>query len=133
PSLDMAYKLVDYAGHGRTKLSAHKAIYPGRKQFFRQFESGKMMRDKIMRADETGPGEPQLVQVMRGGQRIRENCDGLGEARDHTRRQLEALPADYHRLESIGQEYPIAISESLVRDLQELRALVSAPVRTELS
>ena len=35
PALDIAYKLVAYAGIGRTKLSAGKRILPGRKQVFR--------------------------------------------------------------------------------------------------
>ena len=35
PALDMVYKLVDYAGRGRLKLSTGKAVLPGRKQVFR--------------------------------------------------------------------------------------------------
>ena len=38
--LDMAYKLVEYAGKGRLKLSSKKVLYPGRKQVFRQVENG---------------------------------------------------------------------------------------------
>ena len=43
PDLDMAYKLVEYGGKGRLKLSAKKLLYPGRKQIFRQIENGKMV------------------------------------------------------------------------------------------
>ncbi|HLU49896.1 MAG TPA: nicotinate phosphoribosyltransferase, partial [Planctomycetota bacterium] len=35
PDLDMAYKLVEYEGKSRLKLSSAKAILPGRKQIFR--------------------------------------------------------------------------------------------------
>ncbi|MBX6365994.1 MAG: nicotinate phosphoribosyltransferase, partial [Gemmatimonadetes bacterium] len=36
PALDgMAYKLTEYAGRGRTKLSTGKFVYPGRKQVWR--------------------------------------------------------------------------------------------------
>jgi nicotinate phosphoribosyltransferase len=32
PALDIAYKLSEYGGEGRTKLSRHKHILPGRKR-----------------------------------------------------------------------------------------------------
>jgi nicotinate phosphoribosyltransferase len=41
----MAYKLVEYAGKGRLKLSTKKVLYPGRKQVFRQYENGRIVRD----------------------------------------------------------------------------------------
>ena len=58
PDLDMAYKLVEYGGKGRLKLSAKKLLYPGRKQVFRQIENGQMVRDVIGRFDEPIAGEP---------------------------------------------------------------------------
>jgi nicotinate phosphoribosyltransferase len=45
--LDMAYKLVEYGGKGRLKLSTSKVLYPGRKQVFRQVENGLMVGDVI--------------------------------------------------------------------------------------
>ncbi|HVT29671.1 MAG TPA: nicotinate phosphoribosyltransferase [Lacipirellulaceae bacterium] len=121
PTLDMAYKLVEYSGKGRTKLSPHKFIYPGRKQVFRETESGQMIRDTIARADETRPGAPQLIRVMRGGRRISENCATLNEARDLARRQLDALPNEYRQLEPGGAAYPVTISDALSDDLETLR------------
>jgi len=50
PELDMAHKLVEYAGKGRLKLSAKRVLYPGRKQVFRQFENGRMVEDVIWEA-----------------------------------------------------------------------------------
>ena len=49
----MAYKLVEYAGKGRLKLSTKKVLYPGRKQVFRQYENGRIVRDVIARFDES--------------------------------------------------------------------------------
>jgi nicotinate phosphoribosyltransferase len=121
PALDMAYKLVEYAGQPRMKLSAKKVLYPGRKQFFRETASGKMVRDTLARADEHLPGEPQLIPVMRGGERVGANCASLGEAREHARRELERLPDQYHRLEQGGEAYPVAISDALARDLETIR------------
>lgn len=65
--LDMAYKLVEYAGKGRLKLSSSKVLHPGRKQVFRQVENGRMIGDAIGRFDELLPGEPLLQPVMRRG------------------------------------------------------------------
>ena len=51
--LDMAYKLVEYAGKGRLKLSSKKELYPGRKQVSRQLENGgRITGDIIGRFDE---------------------------------------------------------------------------------
>ena len=41
PCLDIAYKLTEYAGVGRTKLSSLKSTMPGRKQVFRQEIDGR--------------------------------------------------------------------------------------------
>ena len=40
PALDIAYKLPEYAGRGRMKLSARKGTLPGRKQVFRRTADG---------------------------------------------------------------------------------------------
>jgi nicotinate phosphoribosyltransferase len=53
PSLDLAYKLAEYAGVPRLKLSAKKASVPGRKQIFRAFNArGGFFADLIGLADE---------------------------------------------------------------------------------
>ena len=49
PNLDIAYKLTEYAGKGRMKLSAGKRSLPGRKQVFREFRDGVAVRDVIAR------------------------------------------------------------------------------------
>jgi nicotinate phosphoribosyltransferase len=45
PALDTVYKLVEYDGRGRIKLSSRKATLPGRKQVYRQFEAGSAVRE----------------------------------------------------------------------------------------
>ena len=52
PALDIAYKLTEYAGVGRMKLSTGKRSLPGRKQVFRQFRDGVATRDIIARYSE---------------------------------------------------------------------------------
>jgi len=47
PTLDIAYKLCEYAGRGRLKLSEGKPVLPGRKQVFRVAEGDRDVRDVI--------------------------------------------------------------------------------------
>ncbi|MFY0583197.1 hypothetical protein ACN28S_60895 [Cystobacter fuscus] len=70
PALDMAYKLVEYAGRGRLKLSTGKVLLPGRKQVFREEEDGVARRDVLARHDEALPGRPLLRRVMHAGRRL---------------------------------------------------------------
>jgi len=66
PTLDSAYKLVEYDGRPMIKLSENKATEPGRKQVFRG-PTG----DLVGLRDEPLPEahEPLLVPVMSGGER----------------------------------------------------------------
>ena len=64
PFLDTAYKLVEYAGKPRRKLSTSKTNLPGRKQIFRQPD-----HDVIGLFDEGIAGSPLLVKVMEKGRR----------------------------------------------------------------
>jgi nicotinate phosphoribosyltransferase len=117
PHLDMAYKLVEYAGRGRTKLSAKKKLYPSRKQVFREMQDGQIVRDTIGRHDEALPGEPLLVPLMRRGERQAAGRVTLKDARRHAQRELgERLPGRLRRLEAADQPYPVAISAALERD-----------------
>lgn len=69
PYLDMAYKMVEYAGRPVLKLSPGKETLVGQKQVFRFFSpSGKMRKDVIgLRDDSLKGGEPLLQQFMRRG------------------------------------------------------------------
>ena len=68
--LDIAYKLSEYSGKGRLKLSSGKPVLPGRKQIFRVEEDGRDVRDTIARAGEALSGRPLLVTVMRNGKHL---------------------------------------------------------------
>lgn len=121
PALDMAYKLVEYDGRGRTKLSSKKTIYPGRKQVFRQRANGVFVSDTLARADEQLPGERMLLQVMAGGQRLGELELGLEAARAHAAAQLAALAPAVRSLEAPIARYPVRVSERIASELACLR------------
>jgi len=117
--LDMAYKLVEYAGKGRLKLSTSKLLYPGRKQVFRQVENGMMVRDVVGRFAEILPGEPLLQPVMRAGQAIAPI--DLNESRARLQGEINRLPAQFRGLTPAPTPYAVAISEQLESDLSSIR------------
>ncbi|MBZ5659358.1 MAG: nicotinate phosphoribosyltransferase [Acidobacteriia bacterium] len=119
PDLDMAYKLVEYGGKGRLKLSAKKLLYPGRKQVFRQIENGQMVRDVIGRFDEPLAGEPLLKPLMVRGQPV--TRIELTESRRRLQSEIKRLPDHLHGLQSAPAPYPVHFSEQLKSDLNAIR------------
>lgn len=127
PALDMAYKLVEYDGVGRTKLASNKVIYPGRKQVFRRTEHGVFAGDTIGRPDEPFDGEPLLVPVMKNGRRIPAHDAGLHAARQRARRQVDALAPRLRSLDDTDWRYPVDVSAGVTVELDRLRRARHSP------
>jgi nicotinate phosphoribosyltransferase len=121
PSLDMAYKLVEYDGIGRTKFSSGKVIYPGRKRVLRRVDHGIFAGDTVCRPDEPIEGEPLLVPVMKNGQRLPQQDTSLQTARNWAQEQINALPPQLRSLENTEYSYPVDISAGLRHGLERLR------------
>ncbi|MEX2374044.1 MAG: nicotinate phosphoribosyltransferase, partial [Dehalococcoidia bacterium] len=117
PSLETAYKLVEYAGVGRQKLSFDKVTLPHRKQVFRRFESGIAVGDTIGTADEDLPGTSLLALVMQQGERISPGRVSLAEAREFTRGQIGQLPPYLKQIELGTSHYPVSLSSRLRANL----------------
>jgi nicotinate phosphoribosyltransferase len=126
PHVDMAYKLVEYAGQPKIKLSPHKVSHPGRKQIFREMRNGRMVRDIIGRHDEKLPGEPLLQPVMRAGQRMTSGRVSLENSRRHALHEHQRLPEPLRDLKPASTPYPVEVSDALKRDLQTLRQKLEA-------
>lgn len=112
PSLDMAYKLVSYAGSGRIKLSPGKALLPGRKQVFRREEGGRATGDVIAAHDESHAGRPLLSCVMRAGSRIAPPPT-LHDIRAVAREERNRLPDRILALGPAEPPYPVEVSPRL--------------------
>ncbi|HUK07441.1 MAG TPA: nicotinate phosphoribosyltransferase [Stellaceae bacterium] len=111
PALDCAYKLQEYDGIPRRKLSPGKANWPGRKQVWRHLDpSGKLAGDMVAPADERHDGMPLLVPVMRSGRRVTAP-PSLAEIRARAKTELGRLPPSLAALEPMG--YPVTIAEGL--------------------
>ncbi|HUT77082.1 MAG TPA: nicotinate phosphoribosyltransferase [Polyangia bacterium] len=115
PSLDAAYKLVEYRGEGRMKLSVQKANVPWRKQVYRQERNAVPSGDVIGRIGEPIPGRPLLVPVMQGGRRLPEGRCDMELIRGRARSQLELLPDQLRALEQAEPGYPVRLSDELER------------------
>jgi nicotinate phosphoribosyltransferase len=126
PSLDIAYKLVEYAGTPRLKLSTGKATLAGRKQVYRRLTpEQRLAGDVIATREEPHPGGawsgPLLTGVMEAGRRTAAEVS-LAEARERCRRAIAALPADLVRLREPAP-YPVGRSAALsARQEQAARA-----------
>jgi nicotinate phosphoribosyltransferase len=118
PDLDIVYKLSEYAGKGRLKLSTGKPILPGRKQVFRMAEGESNVRDVIGCADENLNGRPLLVPMMRDGKRLPEGRVDLTAARTSAHEQMVRLPARIRAITSADPPYPVDVSNKLA-DLQQ--------------
>jgi nicotinate phosphoribosyltransferase len=112
PSLDCAYKLQDYAGRPRRKLSEGKQTWPGRKQVWRTVDAQDRMRGDVLSLEnDKHEGEPLIVPVMRGGKRVGPP-PSLAHVRERAARELARLPEPFRRLEA-GIAYPVEISAKL--------------------
>jgi nicotinate phosphoribosyltransferase len=121
PSLDVAYKLVEYAGRPRTKLSSSKVIYPGAKQIFRVTRDGRFDHDVLGRSDEALPGRPLLVEMMRQGKPTENAETTLEDARERCLAQMDQLPEALHKLAPADPPYRVKISDALQQCLDDLR------------
>jgi nicotinate phosphoribosyltransferase len=119
PALDCAYKLQEYAGLPRRKLSTGKETWPGRKQVWRHYgPDGRMAGDTLSVENDDKPGERLTHQVMQAGKRLGPQPT-LSEIRARAARQLELLPEPLHKLVP-GATYPVGVGKALIDLAAEL-------------
>jgi nicotinate phosphoribosyltransferase len=113
PGLDMAYKLVEYAGRSRFKLSTGKVLLPGPKQVFRVERDGHAWHDVLGRRDDAPVGRPLMTRVMVGGARCEAGRATLPQSRAHAAWELARLPARIRSLVPATPPYEVRISAAL--------------------
>lgn len=129
PSLDCIYKLSEIsAANGQflpaMKLSPRKRTYPGRKQVYRVYDRrGNLVSDTIGLEGEDLPGVPLLVQMVKGGRRVRP-LPQLAGIRERTAAQVKALP---DALKGVRGEraFRAGISPGLARVTRRLRTCIA--------
>ena len=111
PALDCAYKLQEYAGTPRRKLSEGKQTWPGRKQVWRSYDAdGRMTGDVLSIESDSHAGETLIEPVMRGGKRLAP-APSLDAIRERAKRDLARLPAPLAKLEP--GSYPVTVADKL--------------------
>jgi nicotinate phosphoribosyltransferase len=110
PTFDCAYKLQEYRGKPRRKLSEGKVTWPGRKQVWRETKDNRIFGDIVSVETDNQPGEPLIVQTMKEGKRLNAG-EPLSAVRARAARELERLPEPLRRLDTTP--YPVAIADAL--------------------
>jgi nicotinate phosphoribosyltransferase len=119
PSLEIIYKLVEYADRGRVKLAPGKTVLPGQKQIFRVERDGIAEHDVLACDDESLPGRALLQPVMKGGVRVGVP-EPLDIARTRARNELDRLPERLRRLETASEPYRVEVSARLAQSSDKL-------------
>ncbi len=111
PALDCAYKLQEYAGTPRRKLSEGKQTWPGRKQVWRAYDAdGRMAGDILSVETDKHPGETLIEPVMRAGSRLGA-APTLDAIRERAKRDLARLPGPLAKL--APGSYPVTVADTL--------------------
>jgi nicotinate phosphoribosyltransferase len=121
PTLDIAYKLVEYGGKPRAKLSTGKVLLPGRKQVFRVEQAGMMAYDVLGRRDEASAGRPLLERVLEGGRRTAAGRVGLSEIRARAEAEIARLPRRLRGLDPASPPFEVKTSDALAADAAAVR------------
>ena len=107
PSLDTAYKLVEYDGQDRAKYSAGKASLPGRKALLRLREDGMPIEDRLVRyGADTPMGAESLLQA-------RTMAEPLEAIRARAAREIASLPEPLRALTAADEPYRVRIADDL--------------------
>ncbi len=123
PTLDCAYKLQEYDGKPRRKLSEGKQTWPGRKQVWRNFAAGGTMTDDTVSIeDDKQPGEPLIQAAMIAGKRVTA-APAFDVMRATAHKNLAALPPQVRALDPEAR-YHVAIGDALHTLAQEADAAI---------
>lgn len=137
PSLDMAYKLVEYAGRPRLKLSSKKVSLLGKKQVIRVMDADDQyardflglreeVLDEVARAAEIPLGRvtPLLEKVMENGHLLHP-LPLLDKSRELFLTDFARLPEAYKALHA-PIPYPVGLTPTLARFQDEAVAQLRA-------
>lgn len=103
PYLDMAYKLVEYEGKPKYKLSPGKRTFPYKRQVIRHYEGGFMAYDEVVQYKEGG-----LVELVVKEGSLVKNLPSLKEIRDRFMEDLSKLPPPLKSLDK-KEEYRVVV------------------------
>jgi len=124
PKLESVLKLAERRDGKKiaysAKLAPGKESYPGRKQVFRLFKNGRMVKDTIAHEKERF-GTPLLQKVVSKG-RLVYKLPNLDSIKRHITKQINSLP---NKLKDVNKkhEYPVSVSPKLEKIMNTLRRI----------
>ena len=115
------YKLVEIAQIPTMKSSENKVTYPGRKQIFRSYSNGQIIKDRLALAEENPEmgEEPLLELVMKAGKSLK-IPESLATIQQRTRKSVISLPQKSRELDR-GLSVEVEISSTLQNLLEKLK------------
>ncbi len=124
PYLDCVYKLTEYAGVPRRKRSVRKESWPGRKQWYRRYDTSDIACGDILTVeDDRQDGTAMMRPVMASGRRLGP-AEGLLAGRTRAATQLAALPAALRAFD-LAAPYPVTVSAALAELARAADALAA--------
>jgi nicotinate phosphoribosyltransferase len=101
PTISGVYKLIEYNGVPKIKISEEKVTYPGRKQVYRSYhKDGTFKEDMLSLDSEPAPpnSEALLIPVIKNGELI-QPYPQLDDIRNYYLNTIKKLPDSYKKLE----------------------------------
>ncbi|MBS7655430.1 nicotinate phosphoribosyltransferase [Candidatus Bathyarchaeota archaeon] len=109
PYLDIAYKLVEYDGKPKFKLSPGKATFPYKRQIIRHYlQNGVMNYDESIKFTENVKGEKLVFKVVENGE-LAYSFKTLKEIREAFLEDVKKLPESLKTLNEPTQKYKVLI------------------------
>lgn len=114
PTIAGVYKLIEYNGRPKIKISEEKLTYPGKKQIYRIYNGAGNFKEDILMldGDETPPNsEALLIPIMEKGNLI-SKLPQLMEIQQYYLKNIKKLPGEFKTLEE-NHVFKLKISEKL--------------------
>jgi len=114
PTISGVYKLIEYNGRPKIKISEEKLTYPGKKQIYRIYnERGIFKEDILMLEDDEVPpnSEALLIPIMEKGNLI-SKIPQLMEIQQYYLKNMKKLPSEYKTLDE-KHVFKLKISKKL--------------------
>lgn len=114
PTIAAVYKLTEYKGIPRMKISEGKLTYPGKKQIYRIFDKNGIFKEDILMLDDEAPppsSEALLLPVLKKGKLVNKLPE-LNEIQQDYLNNINRLPEDFKVLEE-NHIFNLRISQKL--------------------
>ncbi|MHA1526277.1 MAG: nicotinate phosphoribosyltransferase [Promethearchaeota archaeon] len=114
PTIAAVYKLSEYKGIPRIKISEKKLTFPGKKQIYRTFDKNGIFKEDILTLDDEPPppnSEALLFPVLKKGKLVSELPE-LKEIQQDYLNNINRLPEDFKVLEE-NHIFNLGISQKL--------------------